>query len=59
MHAQRFIESVYRDCHTGNGIIVRCNSFQQFHCFCSKLYYFSNYKDFNTQAPALAGRDRG
>lgn len=23
-----------------------------FHCFCYKLYYLSNFKDFNTIAPA-------
>lgn len=23
-----------------------------FHCFCHKAYYISNFKDFNTQAPA-------
>ncbi len=25
---------------------------QHFHCFCYKLYYLSNFKDFNTIAPA-------
>lgn len=24
----------------------------QFHCFCNKAYYISNFKDFNTIAPA-------
>jgi len=25
---------------------------QHFHCFCYKLYYLSNFKDFNTITPA-------
>jgi hypothetical protein len=33
-----------RDCYT-------C-SFTEFYPFCPKLYYFSNFKDFNTLAPA-------
>lgn len=33
-----------RDCYT-------C-SFTEFHPFCPKLYYFSNFKDFNTLTPA-------
>jgi hypothetical protein len=33
-----------RDCYT-------C-SFTEFYPFCLKLYYFSNFKDFNTLAPA-------
>lgn len=27
-------------------------SFTEFYPFCPKLYYFSNFKDFNTNAPA-------
>ncbi len=33
-----------RDCYT-------C-SFTEFYPFCPELYYISNFKDFNTQAPA-------
>lgn len=33
-----------RDCYT-------C-SFTEFYPFCTSLYYFSNFKDFNTVAPA-------
>lgn len=33
-----------RDCFT--------ESFPEFVPFCSKLYYFSNYKDFSTTTPA-------
>ena len=32
------------DCYTG--------SFPEFMPFCSRLYYFSNFKDFNTAFPA-------
>lgn len=28
-------------------------SFTEFSPFCPKLYYFSNFKDFNTLAPAF------
>jgi hypothetical protein len=40
----RFVVLDTRDCYT-------C-SFTEFFPFCLKLYYFSNFKDFNTLAPA-------
>lgn len=33
-------------------VVVRYIHPNHFHCFCYKLYYFSNFKDFNTVAPA-------
>ncbi len=31
--------------------VMTCPAYA-FHCFCYKLYYVSNFKDFNTIAPA-------
>lgn len=44
LHPVRYVILDMRDCYT-------C-SFTEFYPFCPKLYYFSNFKDFNTIAPA-------
>lgn len=39
--------------HSGeSNVVVHELHPRHFHCFCYKLYYLSNFKDFNTIAPA-------
>ncbi len=43
----------YTICHQDMVGSAAClNYTRQFHCFCNKAYYVSNFKDFNTLAPA-------
>jgi len=33
-------------------VALRTIAASHFHCFCHKAFYISNFKDFNTSAPA-------
>jgi hypothetical protein len=46
------IGKLRREATLAAGRFTLINNCSEFHCFCSRAFYVSNFKDFNTQAPA-------
>jgi len=48
---QHIYKTAFKALKTGGNVVVHSLYPNHFHCFCHKLYYLSNFKDFNTLAP--------